>query len=121
MAFTLAIGAAAPDFKLPATDGKTYSLGDFACMVARMKEQNFPWVYLHDLDQRIAKAYGALRTPHFYVFDKNRKLVYTGRGLDNPRESATSNGADKIGTGCPPTPATWCRARNSAVVTLPAS
>ena len=29
MAFTLAIGAKAPDFSLPATDGKTYKLSDF--------------------------------------------------------------------------------------------
>ena len=30
MAFTLEIGQSAPDFSLPATDGKTYSLADFA-------------------------------------------------------------------------------------------
>lgn len=34
----------------------------------------------------MALAYGALRTPHFYVFDENRKLVYTGRGVDHPRD-----------------------------------
>ncbi|MNW09677.1 hypothetical protein D3C71_2067310 [compost metagenome] len=31
-----------------------------------------------------------MRTPHFYVFDSERKLVYTGRGIDNPRESHKS-------------------------------
>jgi hypothetical protein len=31
-------------------------------------------------------AYGALKTPHFYVFDANRRLVYTGRGVDSPRD-----------------------------------
>src|SRR3954464_3005697 len=30
MSFTLQIGELAPDFRLPATDGKTYALGDFA-------------------------------------------------------------------------------------------
>jgi len=30
MTFTLQIGESAPDFKLPATDGKTYQLSDFA-------------------------------------------------------------------------------------------
>ena len=143
MAFTLEIGQKAPDFKLPATDGNTYSLSDFddvpvlviffTCnhcpyvigsdevtrrtaekfipqgvkfvginanspntyeedsyrhMVKRMKKQKFPWLYLHDATQDVARAYGALRTPHFYVFDKNRKLVYTGRGVDNPRETS---------------------------------
>ncbi|MBW4081129.1 thioredoxin family protein [Paenibacillus sp. S150] len=56
-------------------------------MVARMEEHKFPWVYLRDDTQETARAYGALRTPHFFVFDGSRKLVYTGRGIDNPREA----------------------------------
>ncbi len=143
MPFTLTPGNKAPDFKLPATDGKTYSLHDFdshrylvvffTCnhcpyvtgsdavtrktaekftprgvafvainsnsantypedgfpgMVERMAQHHFPWVYLHDQSQAVAKAYGALRTPHFYVFNQERKLVYTGRGVDNPRDTS---------------------------------
>lgn len=143
MAFTLQPGQKAIDFKLPATDGKEYSLSDFdrfkylviffTCnhcpyvlgsdeitrqtaekfskrgvgfaginsnsentypedsfpnMVERMKKNKFPWVYLYDQPQEVAKAYGALRTPHFYVFDENRILVYTGRGVDNPRDAS---------------------------------
>jgi len=64
---------------------KTYAEDSFDNMVKRMKENKFPWVYLWDKTQKIALAYGALRTPHFYVFDSNRKLIYTGRGVDNPR------------------------------------
>ena len=60
---------------------------DFAHMVTRMAEQQFPWLYLYDQSQAVALAYGALRTPHFYVFDRERTLVYTGRGVDNPRET----------------------------------
>lgn len=59
---------------------------DFDHMVARMEEHNFPWLYLYDESQEVAMAYGALRTPHFYVFDKDRKLVYTGRAVDNPKD-----------------------------------
>lgn len=55
-------------------------------MIARMNEHKFPWVYLRDFSQDVAKKYGALRTPHFYVFDQERTLVYTGRSVDNPRE-----------------------------------
>ena len=65
----------------------TYPEDDFDHMEVRMKEHNFPWLYLYDESQEVALAYGALRTPHFYVFDQNRKLVYTGRGVDNPRET----------------------------------
>lgn len=141
--FTLRIGDSAPDFTLPATDGKTYSLSDFddagvlvvffTCnhcpfvvgsdeatretanafaekgvrfvginsnsvntyaedsfehMVLRMQEHAFPWVYLRDKSQDVAIAYGALRTPHFYVFDQDRTLVYTGRGVDSPRDTS---------------------------------
>ncbi len=143
MAFTLEIGEKAPDFELPATDGKTYQLSDFddadtlvvfftcnhcpyvlgsnevtrqtaerfapqgvefvainsnsknthanddfAHMVEAMEENDFPWVYLRDKSQDVARAYGALRTPHFYVFDRDRKLVYTGRGVDSPDDTS---------------------------------
>jgi len=64
----------------------TYEEDDFPHMVERMNMHKFPWKYLYDEPQEVALAYGALRTPHFYVFDETRKLVYTGRGVDNPRD-----------------------------------
>ncbi len=64
----------------------TYPEDSFPNMVERMRVNKFPWIYLYDKPQEVAKAYGALRTPHFYVFDQKRKLVYTGRGVDNPRD-----------------------------------
>lgn len=64
----------------------TYQEDDFPHMVQRMKEHRFPWLYLYDESQEVAMAYGALRTPHFYLFDEDRKLVYTGRGVDQPRD-----------------------------------
>jgi len=71
----------------------TYAEDDFDHMVARMEEFKFPWVYLHDESQKVAKAYGALCTPHFYVFGQDRKLIYVGRAIDNPRawERATTH------------------------------
>ncbi|MCJ7471476.1 MAG: thioredoxin family protein [Actinobacteria bacterium] len=65
----------------------TYTEDSFENMVKRMEKEKFPWIYLYDPDQKVALAYGALRTPHFYVFDKDRKLVYTGRGVDNPKDT----------------------------------
>ena len=70
---------------------------DFRHMVERMAEHNFPWTYLRDETQEVAQAYGALRTPHFYVFNKNRELVYTGRGVDSPKDTSqmTVNDLDR--------------------------
>jgi peroxiredoxin len=65
----------------------TYPDDDFPHMVQRMEEHQFPWLYLYDEPQTVAKAYGALRTPQFYVFNKNRELIYTGRGVDTPRDT----------------------------------
>ena len=67
---------------------KTNPTDDFDQMVLRMKEYNFPWIYARDASQEVAQAYGALRTPHFYVFDADRKLVYCGRGVDQPRDTS---------------------------------
>ena len=67
---------------------KTNPTDDFDQMVLRMKEYNFPWIYARDASQEVALAYGALRTPHFYVFDADRKLVYCGRGVDQPRDTS---------------------------------
>ena len=66
----------------------THPEDDFDSMVRRMNEQRFPWVYVRDRSQEVARAYGALRTPHFFVFNEKRRLIYTGRGVDNPRNTA---------------------------------
>ncbi len=76
----------------------TYPEDDFDHMVSRMKSKKFPWKYLYDETQEIAEKYGALKTPHFFVFDKNRELVYTGRGVDSPRDTSkmTVNDLDRV-------------------------
>ncbi len=60
---------------------------DFDHMVERAREAGIRYPYLRDESQDIARAYGALRTPHFFVFDAERRLRYTGRLDDNPREA----------------------------------
>ena len=66
----------------------TYPEDSYPNMIERMKKHKFPWVYLYDKTQELAEAYGALRTPHCYVFNEERILVYTGRGVDNPRDTS---------------------------------
>ena len=65
----------------------TYEEDSYENMVLRMEEFNFPWLYLHDESQKVALEYGALKTPHFFLFDASWKLIYTGRNTDNPRET----------------------------------
>lgn len=54
----------------------------------KMKEQalvlGYPFPYLFDETQEVAKAYNAACTPDFYIYDKNLKLVYRGQ-LDDSR------------------------------------
>lgn len=143
MPFTLELGRPAPEFRLPATDGKTYSLADFASapvlvisftcnhcpyvignesrekafvqkyqprgiayvainsndvnayanddfphMVERAKNLGFTFPYLHDQSQAVAIAYGAIKTPQFFVFDKSRTLRYVGRMDNSPRDAS---------------------------------
>ena len=67
---------------------RTYPEDDFDHMVSRMAKHNFPWTYLYDETQDVAREYGALRTPHFYLLNENRELVYTGRAVDYPRDAS---------------------------------
>ena len=135
-------GWQAPDFRLPATDGKTYSLADvagpngvviaFICnhcpyvlavidrivrdahdlaplgigfaaicandatthpadsfdnMKIMAEEKGFPFPYLHDEDQSVARAYDAACTPDFFGLNANLTLQYRGR-LDASRASS---------------------------------
>jgi peroxiredoxin len=135
---TLQLGDAAPGFRLPGVDGRTYSLEDFAdtvalvvvfscnhcpyvqayedrmigiqrdyqargvqflainsnddthypedsfeAMVKRSKAKGYNFPYLRDAAQTVAKAYGATHTPHLFVFNKDRRLAYTGKIDDN--------------------------------------
>jgi peroxiredoxin len=71
-----------------------YEIDSFEHMVMRMEQEQFPWLYLHDVDQTVAYDFGGLKTPHFFVFDEDRILRYTGRSIDNPRDWTQSNSCE---------------------------
>ena len=146
MAFTLEIGASAPNFLLPATDGEKYSLDSFkdapylvvffTCnhcpyvkavrdrivrdtrelmqyginSVAIMSndpsqyeedslenmqriaaEYDFPFPYLLDESQSVAKAYGAVCTPDFFGYNDKMLLQYRGRLDESRKETAAAD------------------------------
>src|SRR5438128_1206425 len=53
-------------------------------MVKEKAARGYPFPYLYDETQEVAKAYDAVCTPDFYVFDAHQKLVYRGQ-LDDSR------------------------------------
>ena len=66
-------------------EDEQHPLDSFEHMIERARDLQFRFPYLRDDTQEVALAYGALRTPHYFVFDSERKLRYTGRMDDNPR------------------------------------
>jgi len=55
-------------------------------MKERAKEKGFTFPYAYDPSQKIARELGASKTPEFFVFDKERKLVYTGALDDSMKD-----------------------------------
>ena len=81
-------------------------------MVARAREAGLPFPYLKDEDGSLARAFGAVSTPHAFVFDGDRRLRYRGR-IDDARitESVTRLDVDEalgalLEGGRPPVEAT---------------
>lgn len=79
-------------------------------MQSRAKEKGFPFVYLADEGQKIAPLYGALRTPHVFLLDSERKVQYIGTIDDNSRsaesvkEKFLENAIIALEKGLKPTP-----------------
>jgi peroxiredoxin len=69
-------------------DAQGYPEDSFENMKVRAKSQSYNFPYLRDESQEVAKAYGAQRTPHIFLFDAERKLAYIGRIDDNYKDPA---------------------------------
>lgn len=73
-------------FAINSNDFDAYEGDSPANMKKEAETWGYTFPYLVDRDQRVAKAYQAACTPDFYVFDKDRRLVYRGQ-LDDSRPS----------------------------------
>ncbi len=64
-------------------------------MKLEAQQAGYTFPYLYDASQGVAKAYHAACTPDFFLFDKNRHLVYRGQFDDSrPRSGVAATGAD---------------------------
>ena len=69
-------------------DAKNYPEDSFDMMVAKHTEQGYSFPYCFDESQEVALEYGALCTPHCFVFDRERILKYKGRIDDNWKDAS---------------------------------
>ena len=60
-------------------------------MAEEKAARGYPFPYLYDADQGVAKAYTAACTPDFFLFDRDHRLVYRGQ-LDETRPHRISSG-----------------------------
>ncbi len=72
------------DFVLiSSNDADNYPADSPEKMAERAKVKNYPFPYLFDETQNIAKSYSAVCTPDIFLYDSERKLKYRGRLDDN--------------------------------------
>ena len=78
-----------------ANDARSHPQDSFDNMVKEKKQVGYTFPYLHDESQEVAKAYGAVCTPDFFLYDGSGKLVYRGQFDDSrPRNDAPVTGKD---------------------------
>lgn len=79
---------------ISSNDAEAYPADSFEAMEERARAHGYPFPYLYDASQDVAKAYGAVCTPEFFVFGKDRSLVYHGRFDATRPGHGTATGAD---------------------------
>lgn len=79
-------------------NAETHPADSFEAMAERAREKSYPFPYLHDESQDVARAYAAACTPDFYVLGEDRRLVYRGRLDDGTpkREPTTADLRDAL-------------------------
>lgn len=75
---------------ISSNDATGYPDDGFEKMADRAREKAFPFPYAWDDTQETAKAFGALCTPHCFVFGSARKLEYKGRIDDNWKDASAA-------------------------------
>lgn len=80
---------------ISSNDPRSYPEDSFEAMAERAREKKYPFPYLFDETQDIARAYGAVCTPDPFVFDRSRRLAYRGR-VDATRPGMGTSTGDEM-------------------------
>jgi peroxiredoxin len=80
----------APEVRLVAINVNLIGDDRLPAMKQRAQEKAFPFPYLHDPSQQIAKDFGAIKTPEFFVLTGSGKVAYMGALDDSPDGKAIS-------------------------------
>jgi peroxiredoxin len=67
-------------------EGQRSEEDSFDAMTNHAKANGYTFSYVQDTNSELADAFGATRTPHVFLFDKNMKLVYRGAIDDNAKD-----------------------------------
>jgi peroxiredoxin len=91
-------------------DAERYPADSLDHMKRFVDDQSWPMPYLYDESQAVARALGAVATPHVFVFDASHTLVYQGAPdadhTDDGQNAGWLRGAlDAVLAGSPPDPA----------------
>lgn len=73
---------------ISSNDTKEYPEDSFENMKKKAEEKKYTFKYLYDETQAVAKSYGAVCTPDFFVYDSNSKLAYRGRMDDSWKDAS---------------------------------
>jgi peroxiredoxin len=99
-----------PVVAINANDPSVTPGDSFVKMKERSDEKKYPFEYLFDEGQKVFPVYGAVRTPHIFLLDKDLKVRYIG-AIDDNAEDPTSitnryveNAIDAINKGKDPNP-----------------
>lgn len=79
---------------ISSNDPTHYPADSFESMAERAREKDYPFPYLFDETQEVAKAYSAVCTPDFFIFGRDRRLAYTGRFDESSPGRGTATGED---------------------------
>lgn len=79
-----------PVIAICSNDEESHNREDsFENLQKRAQEKGYSFVYLHDKAQTVAREFGAVCTPDYFVYDKNHKLAYRGRLDDSWKDAST--------------------------------